>query len=257
VVVIITKRRKIQIFYLLVVLLLVYGALNSFQPKMTVLSNSPEVVIDFDSGWQKGLPILFPLWEIQLLQIQSAQNSHSFHEFASYLGLETRLCLPALILGTLTVDRQTWKKKIAEIPRNRIILKDTIEQNPGITLREIQRKTGLAMGVVQYHIQYLEKVEISSFKNGRSKHFFDKQTPFTNEEKLWLAINRNSKIRAILEYIQTNDGECLQRDLVSHTGISRSLISYYIKILRNYGIIYSENNQLQISTNIFSLNKKE
>lgn len=257
VVVIITKRHKIQLFYLLVTLLLVYGALNSFQLKMCILSDNPEVVSDTVSDWQEIIPTLFPLWEIQLLQIQHSQSTLSFHEFSSILGINSRIYLPTLILSTLTADHQAWKKKVADIPKNRVILKETIDENPGITLREIQRKTGLAMGVVQYHIHCLEKEEISSFKNGRSRHFFDKQTPLTHEERLWFALNRNSKIRTILEYIQTNDGECLQRDLVSHTGLSRSLVSYYIKILRNNGIINSENNHLQLSMNILSPSKRE
>lgn len=79
---------------------------------------------------------------------------------------------------------------------------------------------------------------------------------FSIEEKLRFTIYRNSKIRAILKNIQTNDSECLQRDLVSHTEISRSLVSYYIKILRNNGIFAKEKNQVQISLNLSPPQKK-
>lgn len=52
-----------------------------------------------------------------------------------------------------------------------MIIKETIEQNPGIGLREIQRATGFSMGVTQYHLRCLEAEEIESFKVGNSKHY--------------------------------------------------------------------------------------
>ncbi|MFX0211853.1 MAG: hypothetical protein ACFFDT_38110, partial [Candidatus Hodarchaeota archaeon] len=77
-----------------------------------------------------------------------------------------------ILIGTIYLEKPKYHE--TKRNKNRSIIKATISENPGINLREIQRSTNLAMGVIQYHIRSLEsrEPEIESLKFGRSKHFF-------------------------------------------------------------------------------------
>lgn len=59
-----------------------------------------------------------------------------------------------------------------EVPLRDVIL-DVIRSNPGIHFREIQRRTGAAVGQVEYHLYQLEKLEkIHSREDGKTKRYF-------------------------------------------------------------------------------------
>jgi DNA-binding MarR family transcriptional regulator len=162
--------------------------------------------------------------------------------------------VPILFIGTVSPSRQKWFEK--EKSKNKYQINETIENNPGITLREIQRATGLAMGVVQYHIHNLEKEDnqVESYKLGKSKHFFNIQNiQKSHIEMLWLSINRNTKVKNILLFLDSaNQKEFRQKDIVIHTGFSKALVSYYIKNLKQQGIIEIDDNFIQIS-NLFDV----
>ena len=168
---------------------------------------------------------------------------------------ESTLNLSLLISGKVILDREKSLFLKANVPINRQILKMTVVHNPGISLREIQRATGLAMGVVQYHLQYLETEEIVSFRHGRCKHFFDSHSSFSYNEKLWLSILRNPNIKSILTFLASYKNECFQKDLIDSTGNSRALISYYIKNLKQNGIIKVNCNQLLITEEFIPFSK--
>ncbi|MFX1285888.1 MAG: winged helix-turn-helix transcriptional regulator [Promethearchaeota archaeon] len=163
-----------------------------------------------------------------------------------------------LVIGIISSDMQKYQetKKESIRNRNRYNIKRTINESPGIRLREIQRITNLAMGVIQYHIRYLESGEIESFRLGKCKHFFVSDAKFSQEQKVWFSLNRNQNIRKILEFLETPTGQCSQKDLSQFTGNSKSLISYYVKILRFNGIIEVKNHQIQISEDYIGINHK-
>lgn len=152
-----------------------------------------------------------------------------------------------ILVGTIYLEKPKYQETNRN--KNRSIIKATISENPGINLREIQRSTNLAMGVIQYHIRSLEsgENEIESLKFGRCKHFFLSSTRFSIEQKLWFSLSRNPNIKFILDLIVFSNGHYSQKDLSLFTGNSKSLISYYIKILKLNGVIEVENHQLRIS----------
>ncbi|MFX1507859.1 MAG: hypothetical protein ACFFDC_17360, partial [Promethearchaeota archaeon] len=152
-----------------------------------------------------------------------------------------------ILIGTIYLEKPKYHE--SKRNKNRTIIKATISDNPGINLREIQRSTNLAMGVIQYHIRSLEsrEPEIESLKFGRSKHFFLSNPKLSVEEKLWFSLSRNPNIRSILDLIVFSGGHYSQKDLSLFTGKSKSLISYYIKVLRLNGVIEVDNHQLRIS----------
>ncbi len=184
----------------------------------------------------------------ELTSLVIRYSTEIWFEWLNLLGdiLSGQLCI--ILIGTNTLDRERFigdTKK--QIPQNRIIIQEMISKNPGISLRELQRMTGLGMGGIQYHIYQLESEIIESLKLGRCKHFFISSARFTDQERIFYSLNRNQNIRIILESLRLKQDGCTQKDLVLSTGNSKSLISYYVKILKNHKIIEDHKRTLKIS----------
>ena len=160
-----------------------------------------------------------------------------------------------LLIGTISFDFQKYQdsKKVSSRNRNRLIIKETINERPGINLREIQRTTNLAMGVIQYHIRSLESGEIESLRLGKCKHFFDCCSRFSVKEKVWFSLIQNQNIKNILNLLTYN--QYTQKEISYITGNSKSLISYYIKNLVSNGIVEKENNLLRITEDFNDLKR--
>ncbi|MFX1517526.1 MAG: winged helix-turn-helix transcriptional regulator [Promethearchaeota archaeon] len=159
--------------------------------------------------------------------------------------------LPVIFLGRWTFENHQNNNE--NIPVNRSIIKETIEDSPGITLREIQRETGLAIGVIQYHIGRLEITEIEAFILGRCKHFFLKNHQFSIKEKIWLSVLRNKNVKTILQFLESKTCICFQKDIVNFTGISKVMVSYYVKQLEQFGIISRKHHQLTIAEDYLNI----
>jgi predicted transcriptional regulator len=161
-------------------------------------------------------------------------------------NLDTVFNLRLVLLGRASFENHKIRNENKEIPTNRTIIEKTIEQNPGINLRGIQRVTGLAMGVIQYHLSRLEKDTIESSELGRCKHFFFSPSQLSQKEKLWFSVTRNGNVKSILHFLKLNGNRCLQKDIVNFTGISKVMVSYYVKQLEQHGIINRHHHHIQI-----------
>ena len=175
------------------------------------------------------------------------QDIDSLIELKKIFRLETVLNFPLVLVGRTSIKNLQNRDVEKETPINRSIIRRTIDHCPGITLREIQRVTGLAIGVIQYHLNHLETTGIETFKLGRCKHFFSSQDHFSFKEKMWLAVLQNKNVRIILQFVKSNNKECFQKDIVNFTGINKVMVSYYVKQLEKKGILYRNHHKLQIA----------
>ena len=240
--IILTKKSKFKILFFFISIILFVSALQAFPANIT-----PTVQIGTELVQDKGFVFS---------SIKSSSINRNFGNLFGNRLYDLSFPIPTVILAKITLDRyQKWQNNHQEPHINRILLSQIISHDPGISLREIQRTAGLAMGVIQYHMRYLEDSAIESFKQGRSKHFFEINGYYTYEEKLWLSLTRNPNIKLILMSLGSDKSAFSQKDLVDQTGNSRALISYYIKILKQQGILDNdvENQRLQINSKYMSL----
>ena len=85
---------------------------------------------------------------------------------------------------------------VALTPRDRIY--STVAKNPGLHFREIQRRTQIATGAMQYHIDYLKKKNlIREEKEGKFSRFYALQTNVANT-KLMNLLRQDSVRRIVL-----------------------------------------------------------
>ena len=175
-------------------------------------------------------------------------STEIFNDCWSLLGFNSAGNLCIVLISTISSDKQRYQEgPKKDLPQNLVLIQDMIRKNPGISLRELQRKTGLGMGGIQYHIYKLESNIVESFKLGKCKHFFIASARLTSQEKIWYSLNRNDNIRNILESLRETQNGCSQKDLTQYTGNSKSLISYYVKILKNHEIIEEHERVLKLS----------
>lgn len=80
-----------------------------------------------------------------------------------------------------------------------------IEDNPGIHFREIQRRSGLAVGQVEYHLYQLEKEErIVSREDGKVKRYFCISKESLSERQLLFYLRSNNS-REVLQKLARNE----------------------------------------------------
>lgn len=92
-------------------------------------------------------------------------------------------------------DRVSLRKHITDI----------ISENPGIHFREIQRRSGAAVGQLEYHLYQLEKMDMIAIrKDGKLKRYFLIEDTAFNERKL-LYFLRNGISKDILFYLLENE----------------------------------------------------
>jgi DNA-binding MarR family transcriptional regulator len=127
------------------------------------------------------------------------------------------------------------------LPELQIKLLLFISENPGIRYRELLRLINSSNGVLSYHINKLEKMELVNVdRKSRITRFFPRN--ISNEIMALLGILRNQTSYEIMKLLYES-GPVSQSEIVKYTRKSASTISWYIKKLLGDNIIYIRNKQ--------------
>jgi predicted transcriptional regulator len=112
-----------------------------------------------------------------------------------------------------------------------------IKTRPGAYITEIVEKMGLDRGTVKYHIKTLEaQHKIEAYKEGGKTRFFENNFTYSEEEiKVISALQNVTNQRIVSEII---NGKCNTNiDLAREFGVSRATISWYVKNLKEVGLL--------------------
>ena len=116
-----------------------------------------------------------------------------------------------------------------------------IGENPGIRYRELLRLINSSNGVLSYHINKLEKMELVNVdRKSRITRFFPRN--ISNEIMTLLGILRNQTSYEIMKLLYES-GPVSQSEIVKYTRKSASTISWYMKKLLGDNIICIKNKQ--------------
>jgi predicted transcriptional regulator len=106
-----------------------------------------------------------------------------------------------------------------------------IEQAPGLHFREIQRRTGLATGTLQYHLGYLEKKRlVFSERKGKFLQYYSIRSREEKPEKEALSILRQQSERHIIIVLLMH-GRATNVLISSATGLFPSTVSWHLSKL--------------------------
>lgn len=127
-------------------------------------------------------------------------------------------------------------KKILELEtRKKIYL--AVKQYAGSHFREIQRKSGLAVGSVQHHLHFLVKNGlIKEVRQGQNLVYFPRE--FKSENEVLLSLLRQESMRKILLFLLEKTPS--HEQIVKFVGLSPSTISWHLKKLQQDGIIKAD-----------------
>lgn len=114
---------------------------------------------------------------------------------------------------------------------------DIICAYPGIHTRELQRRTSLATGSLDYHLHFLYKNGlIRKEKAGRFTRYYSARVSYSDEEKHVLSILRQKTLRRVVLFL-------LQKEQANATEIGEacqlkpSNLSGHLKTLEQNGIV--------------------
>ncbi|AKB32569.1 hypothetical protein MSSIH_1879 [Methanosarcina siciliae HI350] len=146
------------------------------------------------------------------------------------------LILPIKLIFAILGFRITERADVFE-NSNRARIYEYIKTRPGAYLSEIIEKAGLNRGAARYHIKILKahhKIEAYS-ESGKTRYFQNNSTYGEGEKKVVSAL-QNSTNQRIISEIQ--NGKCnTNLDLAREIGVSRATISWYVKNLKETGLI--------------------
>ncbi|MEM4261708.1 MAG: winged helix-turn-helix transcriptional regulator [Candidatus Diapherotrites archaeon] len=129
---------------------------------------------------------------------------------------------------------------------------ETIKENPGLHFRELQRRTGIATGALQYHLDYFVKRHL--VKTEREKKFlryYLVREKF-DETKL-MSFLRQDKIRKVLLFLSKRRYSTLEK-IVSGTGLNETTVQNYIHSLIKDNVLEEKAYSGKV---VYSIKEKE
>jgi predicted transcriptional regulator len=126
------------------------------------------------------------------------------------------------------------EKKTLELEVRRKVYQ-IVRDFAGAHFREILRKSALATGSAQYHLDYLKKRGLIKVeKEGNNVRYFPKD--FKTDNKKIMSFLRQKSIRDILLYILMHNN-CNHEQIAQSVSISLSTISWHLKKLEDANIV--------------------
>lgn len=112
-----------------------------------------------------------------------------------------------------------------------------IAKNPGLHFRELQRRTSIAIGALQYHTDFLKKSHlIRAEKDGKFVRFFPIREKQLEENNKLLPLLRHDSLRKIIIFLLTK--KTATNKLISQkTGMAPSTVSWHLNSLLTQNIV--------------------
>jgi predicted transcriptional regulator len=122
---------------------------------------------------------------------------------------------------------------------NRKRIYECVRGNPGLHFREIQRRTGMPIGVLDYHLNYLVQRGLVAVtkQEGFSRYYPGGQIGV--DKMRLLSCLRQEIPRGIILYLLRNPG-ATHGQLLQNFAISGGTLSYHIKKLVSRGVVSVE-----------------
>lgn len=142
------------------------------------------------------------------------------------------------------------EEHMALSPRDRIY--STIGKNPGLHFREVQRRTEIATGALQYHIDYLKKKNlIYEKKEGKFSRFYAFGQEPVNSDLMNLL--RQDSVRKIILFLLKRRRATLP-SISKEVQLSNSTTSFHLQKLLQAQIVLQKTTQGKV---FFSIKEKD
>ena len=123
--------------------------------------------------------------------------------------------------------------------QNRKNIYECVRNNPGLHFREIQRRTDLPIGVLEYHLNYLVQRELLTLDKQENFSRYYPGGQLGSEKQRILSALRQEIPRGIILFLLENP-DVTHGELLENFTISGGTLSYHIKKLANKGVVKVE-----------------
>ena len=135
-------------------------------------------------------------------------------------------------------------------PRDKIY--SNIVQNPGLHFREIQRRTNIATGALQYHIEYLKKKSfIREEKEGKFSRFYALNSQVKDSKLMNLL--RQESVRKIILFLM-NKRRANLHSISQGVSLGLSTTSFHLQKLVTSAVVLEKHTDGKV---FFSIKDKE
>lgn len=118
---------------------------------------------------------------------------------------------------------------------------ELVQASPGVHFREISRRLGIPMGVVEYHLNFMLKRDmIVDRKEGRYRRYYA-DGKIGSREKRVLSYLRKDIPRGILMHVMLHPG-ARHRDIKGELGISGSTLSFHLQRMMTDEVLKEEDH---------------
>lgn len=113
-----------------------------------------------------------------------------------------------------------------------------IVSHPGAHLRELERRSGLAVGVLRHHLGYLADAGlIMEQRDGKLRRFFP--VGLDPDLRQLLGILRTRSLRAVMVDLLTHPG-ATAKEIAQRQGFSLRSVAYHLRTLIDAGLVAKE-----------------
>ncbi len=128
-----------------------------------------------------------------------------------------------------------------------------IRSHPGLHLRALEKRLGIALGDLRYHLEYLEKKGlVGSRTDGYRKTFFSAKDVSLPDRDV-LALLRQRAPRRIVLHLMLRESSTFE-ELREELGVSKSTLSFHLGKLTSKGLVKSARRE---GRNVYDLPDKE
>lgn len=119
--------------------------------------------------------------------------------------------------------------------RNKIY--KTINKSPGLHFRELQRRTKIATGSLQYHVDFLMKRHlIKAEKSGKFVRYYSTRSQQGEEDEQTIGLLRQPSLRKIILFLLTKK-RANNEKIATVVGLSPSTVSWHMLKLVQGGLV--------------------
>lgn len=134
------------------------------------------------------------------------------------------------------MDYKTEEQKKSLALSTRAKIYRIVKKSPGLHFREIQRRSRLAIGNLQYQLEVLQKNHLlKASKHGKFVRYYSVQGEPAEADALVLSLLRQESIRRIVLFLLT-EKKGTNFSIASAIGLSPSTTSWHVKKLLDAGI---------------------
>jgi len=124
-----------------------------------------------------------------------------------------------------------------------------IKENPGIYLRELEKRSAFKRGSLEYHLKILELLHlVAIYKDNNKKRYFANGSTNTEDMAL-ISLIQNKNEKLILSTIYNNEN-LDNKELAEKTGFAPSTLSRHLNHLKKSGLVVGEIDGNRINYNI-------